>query len=282
MLRTGSRRAASTTTALVDARAAPRCVARDCGAVGALGLVRRRGEIDGAPRALHGRARPDRRAVVPARRRRRRRGRRPRARRRRDRAGGGGAQQPRRPRGRAPAARSCTGSCTCSGYDHEEDAEKAEMWARQERYSGVTRAVNWLWILAVRARPPRVAAGDGRGLAHPHDAGARALPLEEDGRRNAALLVKLETDPPRYLNSIYLTVMIVQNGSAILVAILAESDVRRAWASRSPRWSSRSCTSCSSRRWRRRSRSCIPTAWRSRSRRSCSSWDGSSPGRRAP
>jgi probable rRNA maturation factor len=23
------------------------------------------------------------------------------------------------------------------GYDHEEDAEKAEMWARQERYSGV-------------------------------------------------------------------------------------------------------------------------------------------------
>ena len=51
----------------------------------------------------------------------------------------------------------------------------------------------------------------------------RALSLEEDGRRNAALLVRLETDPPRYLNSIYLTVMIVQNGSAILVAILAES-----------------------------------------------------------
>jgi probable rRNA maturation factor len=24
------------------------------------------------------------------------------------------------------------------GYDHEEDAERAEMWARQERYSGVT------------------------------------------------------------------------------------------------------------------------------------------------
>jgi len=24
------------------------------------------------------------------------------------------------------------------GYDHEEDAEKAEMWARQERYSGVS------------------------------------------------------------------------------------------------------------------------------------------------
>ena len=23
------------------------------------------------------------------------------------------------------------------GYDHEDDAEKAEMWVRQERYSGV-------------------------------------------------------------------------------------------------------------------------------------------------
>jgi len=24
------------------------------------------------------------------------------------------------------------------GYDHEGDAEKAQMWARQERYSGVS------------------------------------------------------------------------------------------------------------------------------------------------
>ena len=50
----------------------------------------------------------------------------------------------------------------------------------------------------------------------------RALALESEGRRNAALLVKLETDPPRYLNAVYLAVMFVQNGSAILVAILAE------------------------------------------------------------
>jgi CBS domain containing-hemolysin-like protein len=34
--------------------------------------------------------------------------------------------------------------------------------------------------------------------------------------------VRLESDPPRYLNSVYLCVMIVQNGSAILVAFLAE------------------------------------------------------------
>jgi putative hemolysin len=50
----------------------------------------------------------------------------------------------------------------------------------------------------------------------------RALALEDEGRRNAAVLVKLESDPPRYLNSVYLAVMIVQNGSAIMVAILAE------------------------------------------------------------
>ncbi|HEX6265230.1 MAG TPA: DUF21 domain-containing protein, partial [Actinomycetota bacterium] len=52
----------------------------------------------------------------------------------------------------------------------------------------------------------------------------RALALEEDGRRNAETLVKIESDPPRYLNAVYLTVMFVQNGSAILVAILAEND----------------------------------------------------------
>jgi CBS domain containing-hemolysin-like protein len=50
----------------------------------------------------------------------------------------------------------------------------------------------------------------------------RALSLEAEGRRNAGTLVELETDPPRYLNSIYLAVMIVQNGSAILVALLAD------------------------------------------------------------
>ena len=50
----------------------------------------------------------------------------------------------------------------------------------------------------------------------------RALALQEDGRRNAARLVEIESDPPRYLNSIYLAVMFAQNGSAILVAIIAD------------------------------------------------------------
>ncbi|HEX6400769.1 MAG TPA: hemolysin family protein [Actinomycetota bacterium] len=57
----------------------------------------------------------------------------------------------------------------------------------------------------------------------------RALALQEDGRRNAETLVKIESDPPRYLNAVYLAVMFVQNGSAILVAILAEREFGSTW-----------------------------------------------------
>ena len=49
----------------------------------------------------------------------------------------------------------------------------------------------------------------------------RAIALKEAGRRNAALLEEIESNPPRYLNSIYLVVLCVQNGSAILVAYTA-------------------------------------------------------------
>jgi putative hemolysin len=57
----------------------------------------------------------------------------------------------------------------------------------------------------------------------------RALALEEEGRRNAETLVKIESDPPRYLNAVYLSVMFVQNGSAILVAFLAEREWGNTW-----------------------------------------------------
>jgi CBS domain containing-hemolysin-like protein len=57
----------------------------------------------------------------------------------------------------------------------------------------------------------------------------RALALEDEGRSNASLLVRIESDPPRYLNSIYLWVMFAQNGSAILVAILAEHYLGSFW-----------------------------------------------------
>jgi len=50
----------------------------------------------------------------------------------------------------------------------------------------------------------------------------RALALLEDDRRNAQLLERIESDPPRYLNAIYLWVLLVQNGAAILSALLAE------------------------------------------------------------
>jgi len=51
---------------------------------------------------------------------------------------------------------------------------------------------------------------------------SHAAALEEQGRRNAALLDKLASDPARYLNAVYLAAVLAQNGSAILVAILAE------------------------------------------------------------
>ena len=50
----------------------------------------------------------------------------------------------------------------------------------------------------------------------------RALALIERGYRNAAVLKRIENDPARYLNAIYLAAKFAQNGAAILAAILAE------------------------------------------------------------
>jgi putative hemolysin len=83
--------------------------------------------------------------------------------------------------------------------------------------------VNWLWLLAAAL----VLFGSVLAAAEAamtRTSRVRALALEEESRRNAEMLVKIESDPPRYLNAVYLAVMFVQNGSAILVAILAEND----------------------------------------------------------
>ena len=58
---------------------------------------------------------------------------------------------------------------------------------------------------------------------------ARAMALREQGRRNAEMLVRITSDPPRSLNAVYLAVMFVQNGSAVLVAIIAEHLFGEAW-----------------------------------------------------
>ena len=50
----------------------------------------------------------------------------------------------------------------------------------------------------------------------------RAVSLHQQGRRNAALLERIERDLATYLNAIYLAVMFVQNGSAVVIAVLAE------------------------------------------------------------
>jgi len=81
--------------------------------------------------------------------------------------------------------------------------------------------VTWLWALVV------VLVVLGTLLAVSEAAltrmtRVRALALVEEKRRNAVVLERIEADPPRYLNAVYLAVMFCQNGSAIVVAILAE------------------------------------------------------------
>jgi CBS domain containing-hemolysin-like protein len=83
--------------------------------------------------------------------------------------------------------------------------------------------VSWLWLIALAlVLFGTVLAAAEASLTR--TSRVRALSLEEEGRGNAETLVKIESDPPRYLNAVYLTVMFVQNGSAILVAILAEHE----------------------------------------------------------
>jgi CBS domain containing-hemolysin-like protein len=81
--------------------------------------------------------------------------------------------------------------------------------------------MNWLWAVVAFL----VAFGSLLAVAEAsisRMSRVRAIALREEGRRNAALLEAIESDPARYLNSIYLAVMFAQNGSAILVAVLAE------------------------------------------------------------
>jgi CBS domain containing-hemolysin-like protein len=79
----------------------------------------------------------------------------------------------------------------------------------------------WLWVLVAFL----VVLGSILAIAEAsltRMTRVRALALVEEGRRNAVVLERIESDPPRFLNAVYLTVMLCQNGSAIIVAIIAE------------------------------------------------------------
>jgi len=83
--------------------------------------------------------------------------------------------------------------------------------------------VNWLWALILFL----VLFGSILAIAEAsltRMSRVRALALIEEKRRNAVTLERIESDPPRFLNAVYLAVMFAQNGSAILVAILAERE----------------------------------------------------------
>jgi CBS domain containing-hemolysin-like protein len=80
--------------------------------------------------------------------------------------------------------------------------------------------VTWLWVLVVLL----VVLGTVLAISEAsltRMTRVRALALVDEKRRNAATLERIEADPPRYLNATT-SVMFCQNGSAILVAILAE------------------------------------------------------------
>jgi CBS domain containing-hemolysin-like protein len=81
--------------------------------------------------------------------------------------------------------------------------------------------VIWLWVLVVFL----VVVGSILAIAEAsltRMSRVRALSLVEEGRRNAVTLERIEADPPRFLNAVYLAVMFCQNGSAVLVAIISE------------------------------------------------------------
>ncbi|MGZ8635865.1 MAG: hemolysin family protein [Actinomycetota bacterium] len=83
--------------------------------------------------------------------------------------------------------------------------------------------MNWLWALVAFL----VLFGSILAIAEAsltRMTRVRAMALKEEKRRNAVKLESIESDPPRYLNAIYLTVMLCQNGSAIIIAILAERE----------------------------------------------------------
>jgi CBS domain containing-hemolysin-like protein len=88
--------------------------------------------------------------------------------------------------------------------------------------------MHWLWALVV----VMVALGSVLAIAETSVSrmtSVRAMALREAGRRNAETLLRIESDPAPYLNAVYLCVMFVQNGSAILVAVLAEQTFDELW-----------------------------------------------------
>jgi CBS domain containing-hemolysin-like protein len=84
--------------------------------------------------------------------------------------------------------------------------------------------MTWLWT----AVPLLIVLGSVLAVAEAsigRMSRVRAMALCAGGSPNAVLLERIEREPARFLNSIYLAVLLVQNGSAVLVAILAERHV---------------------------------------------------------
>ena len=125
---------------------------------------------------------------------------------------------------RAPAAARPRDLAPAGARPHGAGGPGHDVGAAGALFGGAGPVI-WLWVLvAVLVILGSVLAIAEASLTRMSR--VRALALVEEGRRNASVLARIEADPPRYLNAVYLTVMLCQNGSAIIVAILAERIVR--------------------------------------------------------
>ncbi len=167
-------------------------------------------------------------------------------RRRRDRARRRRPQQPRTTSLPSSGCCSCTGSCTCSGTTTTTRSSAPRCGPGRSDTPGWTP--DGLALGPRRLpRDPRLDPGDRRGLAHAHDAGARAGARRggpAQRRRARTHRGRAAPVPERDL----------PHSDAVPERLgdhrgdHRRADLRRPRASRSSPSSSRSCTSCSSRR----------------------------------
>ena len=126
----------------------------------------------------------------------------------------------------APSSGCCsyTASCTCSGTTTMDDGERAEMWARQERYSRDPRAVSggdWFELAVVIVLIAVVAVLGAAEVSITRTNRVRAYRFQEEGRRGATSLVKIADNPAPFLNVVLLLVLLSTIGGTTIATSLA-------------------------------------------------------------
>ena len=111
------------------------------------------------------------------------------------------------------------------GYDHEDEDERAAMWAAQERYSGVSVLVtgtDWFEIGVIVLLVGCVALlGRVGGRHHPHEPRAGAAPRARRGAAARRRLLKIAEEPAPYLNVVLLLTLLATIGGTTLASTIA-------------------------------------------------------------